>query len=63
MGATKEGLVFFKVHSKVSHYESTEKLLLEIWESKPNDVKKGFDFVAENHLEMWTKMSEEIAKN
>jgi len=60
LGTSKNGLVFFKVHTVVQHFESTSKLLEEIWEKDPQSVKKGFEFIAQNQLEMWRELGKEL---
>jgi len=39
----------------------TSKLLEEIWDTDPQSVKAGFEFVAQNQLEMWRELDKELA--
>jgi len=56
MKTGSRSLIFFKVHQVADHFESTSKLLEEIWEKDPQSVKKGFEFIAQNQLEMWREL-------
>jgi len=53
MGANGKGMTFFRVHQNAGHYDTTSKLLEEIWEKDPQSVKVGFEFIAEHQLKMW----------
>jgi glycerophosphoryl diester phosphodiesterase len=53
IGTARARLLFFKVHERVEHFETTEEILLEIWQKFPEKVKKAFNFIAEHQLKMW----------
>ena len=53
IGTTEKGLLFFKVHEQVEHFESTEEYLQDIWDKSPDKIIKAFEFIAEHQLQMW----------
>lgn len=57
-----KALVFFKVHAKVSHHQTTEEVLQKIWNKDPKSVQKGFEFIASHQLKMWQDLYEEVMK-
>jgi Iron-containing redox enzyme len=59
-GVSDRGLRFFTIHSKVAHFETTEELLEKIWSKNPEVVRKGFDFIMCNQLEMWENLGNEF---
>jgi len=61
MGANGKGMTFFRVHQDAGHYDMTSKLLEEIWDTDPQSVKAGFEFVAEHQLKMWRELDKELA--
>ncbi len=55
------GLMFFKVHSLVHHFDMANKGDLErIWAARPDVVTDAFDFIAEHQNRMWRRLSEEV---
>jgi len=63
MGATGRALVFFEVRRNVPHFGALRPLLAEVWESSPESVKAGFDFIGEQQIELWRKLGEEILRH
>ena len=59
MGASDDSLLFFIVHSEVTHYETAkDRLSLEnIWTNNSEAVQKGFSFIHEHQKKMWTDLS------
>lgn len=60
LGTPREGLIFFKVHEKVEHFQPLKKALLKAWSDAQDDVKAGFDFIASHQLVMWRKLSDKL---
>ncbi len=60
MGASNKGLIFFKVHSKAEHFDSTIDLLAESWLEDEETVNASFQFIAEHQVNMWKKVSNEL---
>lgn len=59
LGATKKGLIFFKVHSEVEHFDATTELLNESWNRNEEIVRQSFEFIAKHQQKMWEKLSHE----
>ena len=59
LGASKKGLIFFKVHSEVEHFDATTALLNESWKRNEETVKKAFEFIAKHQEKMWRQVSDE----
>ncbi|MDX2049616.1 MAG: iron-containing redox enzyme family protein [Rickettsiaceae bacterium] len=59
-GTKRKGLIFFKVHEKVHHFESTFNKLEEIWNKNITSVTNSFNFIANNQIMMWETLSEEV---
>lgn len=57
MGIPKEGLTFFEVHAKVTHFEPTLASICDIWRNDPTAVKKAFHFIYQTQLTVWTDLS------
>jgi hypothetical protein len=60
IGSSRSGLGFFIIHIKAAHFESTEKLLEEMWNKSPEMVKAGFVFIMNCQLEMWKGLSDYV---
>lgn len=60
LGASNKGLIFFKVHENVKHFEPLNDFLLEVWEESPHKIKEGFDFIGSHQLKMWQNLSNRI---
>lgn len=60
LGATRRGLVFFKVHAKVEHFQTTENYLKEIWIRDKDKVVNAFSFIAAHQLKMWSSIHDEV---
>jgi hypothetical protein len=61
IGTSAKGMVFFRVHSEANHHDSTSQLLQKIWETDPESVKIGFEFIAKHQLEMWKELEVELS--
>lgn len=57
-----KGLVFFKVHKQVQHFEPWLGLLTDIWSINAEQVKNAFKFIGEHQLTMWNNISSELEK-
>ncbi len=60
MGVGKKGMIFFKVHSQVEHFESTMELLNESWKRNEAEVRESFDFIASHQKNMWKTLSDVV---
>jgi hypothetical protein len=60
LALSKEGSLFFKVHTLVEHYEPTEALLKEMWLENKHDVIDSFEFIYNHQLNMWRQLSDYI---
>jgi hypothetical protein len=56
----KKGLIFFKVHVKVKHFETIEDQIREIWKLDQDQVKGAFKFIAGHQLKMWRQLSDAV---
>jgi len=57
---SEKGLFFFKIHTQVQHFETTENLLQKCWESDREAVKAGFEFIKRVQMKVWQGLSEEV---
>ncbi len=55
---SEQALVFFKVHSHVSHFDSTMELLLPIWQKNPDKLINAFQFIYNHQYQMWHSLSQ-----
>lgn len=55
-GLPDRALIFFRVHTRVQHYEAVEGLLQDVWEHNPKSVVKGFEFIYRHQLNMWREL-------
>jgi len=53
-------LSFFRVHTVVQHFESTEGELHNIWDRNKEKVIRGFDFIYNHQLQMWSALSDTV---
>lgn len=53
---SKDALLFFKVHTKVEHYDAAEGLLKTIWDTEPQSVISGFTFIYGHQITMWQQL-------
>jgi hypothetical protein len=60
LGVERKGLIFFKVHVKVKHFETVEDHLRSIWNIDKNQVKEAFDFIADHQITMWQNLSDAV---
>ena len=56
-GTSRKGLIFFNVHLKAQHFETTEGYLNEIWEKNSDLVRESFNFITYHQLKMWRSLS------
>lgn len=59
-GTPRKGLIFFKVHHKAQHFDTTEGYLGLLYKENPEAVKESFTFIAEHQLAMWKQLSDVI---
>lgn len=57
---SNKGQIFFKIHAKVMHFDTTSSKLQAIWNSNPQKVKIAFDFIGDHQLAMWSSMHNAI---
>jgi hypothetical protein len=50
-------MMFFKIHLHANHFETTTQLLENTWVRNEQAVREGFEFIAENQIELFTEMS------
>ncbi|KTD65195.1 hypothetical protein Lsan_0870 [Legionella santicrucis] len=48
---------FFRIHTHVTHFDSTLSLILPIWEKTPDKIVKSFDFIYNHQQQMWNNLS------
>ena len=60
LGTSNKGLIFFKVHENVKHFEPLNDFLITAWIEFPEKVKEGFNFIGKHQLKMWTNLSDKI---
>jgi hypothetical protein len=63
LGVTQEGLIFFKVHEKVRHFEPLSELLEGIWDQHSVQIKEGFNFIGSHQIKMWKNFSNRMFSN
>jgi len=56
----KDGLAFFAVHARVTHYDDVKQSLKGYWNQDNEGVKSGFCFIREHQLEMWRHLENVI---
>jgi hypothetical protein len=52
--------LFFKVHARVQHFETTENELKKIWARNPKKIKEAFQFISRHQIKMWNDLSNSI---
>lgn len=62
IGTSGEGLEFFRVHTKVQHFEAAYQRmgLQEMWKSDSSSVVDAFEFIREHQGEMWRSLSDYV---
>jgi hypothetical protein len=60
LNVDKKGQLFFKIHTRVQHFETTEDELKVIWQDDPQKVKKAFSFIADHQIKMWNDISDSV---
>lgn len=55
-----KALLFFKVHTRVQHFGTTENELRKIWDRNPEKVKEAFQFIGRHQIKMWNDLSNSI---
>jgi len=63
IGVKGKGLIFFKVHAAVEHFEATQEILADVWEKNPEAVKNGFKFIENNQIYLWETLSKELKEH
>ena len=63
LGVEGKGLLFFKVHTRVEHFESTYPKLQQIWNRNPEKVISSFNFICNHQLELWNNIGKLVIKN
>jgi len=59
-GLSDYDLSFFRVHTVVRHFESTEEQIGKIWERSKEKVIPSFHFIYNHQLQMWSNLSDTI---
>lgn len=54
---TPHAKTFFRVHTHVTHFDSTLDLILPLWEKNPDKVVKSFDYIYTHQQQMWNNLS------
>jgi Iron-containing redox enzyme len=57
-GLNSRDLVFFSVHHYAQHFSPALPLLEEIWQSDEKSVRLGFQFIAQNQIQMRQSLSD-----
>ncbi|MBX3486440.1 MAG: iron-containing redox enzyme family protein [Candidatus Paracaedibacteraceae bacterium] len=57
IGTSRKGLIFFNVHLKAQHFETTEGYLEEIWQNNSEAVRESFSFITYHQLQMWRSLA------
>lgn len=57
---TEHAKTFFRVHTHVTHFDSTINLILPIWEKTPDKIIKGVNFIYTHQQQMWNTLSNHI---
>lgn len=60
LGTSEAGLEFFQVHTEVTHFQSTQRHLVELWEGQRDTVKKSMQFIYCHQLAVWKQLSQLI---
>lgn len=55
-----ESLIFFKVHTRVDHFNQTYKFLSEVWHSQYHKIRAGYTFIANHQCKLWEQLSEAV---
>ena len=53
-------LLFFEVHRAVEHFQAASPLLEALWETNPQSVRDGFNFIGQHQIQLWQKLSDEV---
>ena len=57
IGASRKGMIFFNVHLKAQHFETTEDHLVKLWQNNPDDIRESFNFITYHQLQMWKTLA------
>lgn len=57
LGVPERGLIFFKAHAQVTHFDVTESFLHKTWADNPKKVMDGFNFIYQHQLQMWHSLT------
>lgn len=60
LNVPQPALLFFKVHTRVQHFEATLTELKKIWHRSPQAVIEAFQFISNHQLKMWNDLSKSI---
>lgn len=60
LGVSKKGMLFFRVHEKVQHFQPLIASLREAWQNTPEKVIKGFHFIGSHQITMWQNLSKKV---
>ncbi|MGI4850332.1 MAG: iron-containing redox enzyme family protein [Janthinobacterium lividum] len=63
LGVTGKGLLFFKVHTRVEHFETTYPKLKEIWDNDPQKVFSSFEFICNHQVKLWDDLEKIISQH
>ncbi len=55
-----QGQLFYKIHTRVQHFETTADELKLIWNNNPQTVKNSFNFIGQHQIKMWNDLSESV---
>lgn len=59
---TENGLLFFKAHSRVNHYEMARDgfQLRKLWSKNPQKIKEAYTFIRNHQNKMWKDLSDAV---
>ena len=50
-------LTFFEVHANADHFELLMPSLQEMWDTSPDEVRRGFEFIQKTQLGLWNSVN------
>ena len=63
-GISARDLIFFNVHIYVTHYDDlANSAFSDLWQKKPQLVKKVFEFIGEYQIGIWKRISDAVFDN
>ncbi len=60
MGTSANGMVFFDIHTKVTHFETTANKLNQYWHDNRAIVEDAYDFIYQSQLAVWRELSNKV---